>query len=218
MTETKATHKVYAKFIYPENHFALSNGSKGEEFVIARYRYRCCVTLREAHYLVKVNPSDRREYRSLVVLITSDQKDMETTLNRPYSLLEKQGLFYLLSLVGHAYNELDLEAQIEVAGNNAHDFKDGFFTLGKKNEPLMLHGHVIGRGDPSHEYITGIKLGGPSPGSLFNMRGDSFSPSDIGNCSKEKWLPGEIRTFAAILERELNKITDYLHDDTLSKL
>lgn len=40
-------------------------------------------------------------------------------------------------------------------------------------EPSLIHGHVIGRGNPELCYVGAVPLGGPIPGALFNMRGES---------------------------------------------
>ena len=133
---------------------------------------------------------------------------MQNTLNRRYSLVEKQGLGYVSTIVAHGCEEnLKVIVQIEIAGNNAHDFKDDQFVLGKTSEPIMCHSHTILRGFPEHVYLPSIlpgrKLGGPRPGQMFNMRGDVKEPGpggDVGNMSKGKWSSGEIKVFATYLE------------------
>lgn len=223
MVESKVSvEPIYSTITYPTGHFSLSNGcrtSKIEEnggyedwFVTAvRYKDGPC-------YMVKVNPGDSRGFRSIVVMIESKATKMNTTLNRPYTLLEKQGLAYVSAIVAHVYEEcFKLVAQVEIAGNNAHDFEDAklgpTFLLGKPSEPTMNHSHLIGRGNPDHVYfpsiLPGRKLGGPRPGQMFNMRGDATTPhfgEDVGNMSKGKWLSkiggedSEIKRFAKHLE------------------
>ncbi len=78
-------------------------------------------------------------------------------------------------MVAHAYEKLGLIAQIEVLGNNAHAFdaQSCATLVGSAQEPSMLHGHVLGRGNPSHDYIRGVSLKGPRPGEIFKLRGNS---------------------------------------------
>ena len=103
--------------------------------------------------------------------------------------------------VAAEYEAEGMVAQVEVAGNNAHSFVDGIFAIGTTGEPGMLHGHVIGRGDPAACYAESKSvLGGPPPGRLFNMRGDG---TDDGNKSKLKWTEVDMRKFAARLARGL---------------
>lgn len=214
---------IYSSFVYPPDHFSLENGCKAENWFVAAVRYK-----KGPCYLVKVNPTDSRGFRTIVRLIEKNISDMKNTLNRPYSLLEKQGLLHVMATVAHVYDEcFKLVAQMEVAGNNAHDFRvcenkgdaksddkstGPVFILGKQSEPIMLHGHITGRGHTEHIYFPSIlpeqKLGGPRPGQPFNGRGDAHEPGpggDTGNMSKNKWPSAaggkEMKLFAAHLAR-----------------
>ena len=68
-------------------------------------------------------------------------------------------------------------------------------------------------GWPEHIYfpldLPGRKLGGPRPGKLFDMRGNSPLPEphgDTGNMSKGKWMSeDEMKKFATILQLYLKK-------------
>lgn len=202
MSESKETNRpIYSVIDYPKGHFSLSNGHGEKWFVMAlRYKNGPC-------YLIKANPSDARGLRSIVVLITPDAADMHTTINRPYTLLEKQGLLYVASLVAHVCETcFGVVVQVEMAGNNAHDFKENKVILGKSSEPIMNHLHLICRGNPNHAYISelpDLKLGGPVPGEMFNMRGDA-KEGDPGNMSKVKWpSPEHMKMFATILNKNL---------------
>lgn len=206
MSETKeakllSKSPIYSTIDYPTCHFSLADGSltEGQEdWFVAVVQYK-----KGPYYLIKVNPTDARGLRSIVRLISQRKSEMKETLNRPYTLQEKQGLAHVLALVSHIYEqELGLVAQVEIAGNNAHDFKDGHMILGKPTEPIMCHGHVVGRGDPHYAYITelpDLKLGGQRPGEPFNGRGNSTS-GDIGNMFKVAWPSiTHLKTFAKIL-------------------
>ena len=196
MTAEKKEMKfpIYSTFTYPDDHFSLSNGSAGEDWFVAALRYK-----KGPHYLVKVNTHDAKGLRVIVRLITLNSSDMPSTLNRPYTLQEKQGLCHVSALVAHIYEIcFGLVAQVEILGNNAHDMKDGKVILGKLAEPVMLHAHVFGRGDPEHAYIAelpDLKLGGPPPGQLF-----------LGT-AKVKWPSSEhVKIFATILASHIRQL------------
>jgi hypothetical protein len=207
VTESKTplgTAPTYYTGSYPAKHFSLDNGATRPEWWVTTLKIKPVGGIgSESHMMVKLNPSDARGYRALVVLVTPSAVDMPGTLNRPYSLGEKQALYRALALVAHVYESLGLVAQTEVAGNNAHSWTDGKLVLGTPSEPIMLHGHVLGRGDPGRAYVPGLPdfhLGGPPPGRLFNMRGDG---SDAGNTRKEKWPLGAMPVLATHLRRLL---------------
>ena len=70
-------------------------------------------------------------------------------------------------------------------GNNSHSF-DKYSKntiIGQETEPSMLHGHVIFRGDCSHEYIDGIKLEGVYPGHAIPVKSkhDECDEQDVMN-------------------------------------
>ena len=202
------TAPTYYSGTYADGHFALATGDKGEAWYVATVHYN------KHRYMVKLNPSDARGLRAIVVL---QAVDMRQTLNRPYTLGEKQGLGAVLMWVAHAYDRLGMCAQVEIAGNNAHSFESAavvggggeeekkkivaHFVIGNAKEPGMLHGHVIGRADPSAR-LPGMQnsIGGPPPGCLFNMRGDG---TDDGNRSKVPWIGADMRLFAAQLAATL---------------
>jgi hypothetical protein len=208
------TAPTYYSGTYADGHFALATGDKGEAWYVATVRCG------EHRYMVKLNPSDARGLRAIVVL---QGVDMRQTLNRPYTLCEKQGLGAVLMWVAHAYDRLGMCAQMEIAGNNAHSFESAavggggggggeeekkknaaHFVIGNAKEPGMLHGHVIGRADPSAR-LPGMQnsIGGPPPGCLFNMRGDG---ADEGNRSKTLWTGADMRLFAAQLAATLVRL------------
>ncbi len=150
---------------------------------------------------VKLNPSDARGYR-LIVVLTAD--DMQSTLNVEHYSAEQRVLIHLVgSLLEVVGNRLGLISQSEMAGNNSHSCE---FDLESQTqvmkvgfaEPSMLHLHLIFRGDTEHEYIEGQKLNGPPLGQMFNMRGDAKVAVDHidgqplpvtirGNTRKEPW-------------------------------
>lgn len=120
---------------------------------------------------VAVNPTDSRGYRTIVAL--TDLSCPRAVLNRPFTLSEQTAVLQMLGVVSHCFSlTTGLVAQIEVAGNNAHsiDAETGLVSIGVGDEPSALHGHVICRGDPHHNYIGDLSLGGPPAGELFNMR------------------------------------------------
>jgi hypothetical protein len=176
---------TYAPVTVPENHWALECPNQDND------NYVTVITTRFGNYYVYLNPTDSRGYRLIVKLF--DPKDMRSTLNRTYTNDELAGLALVSALVMNTIsNHFNLVGQLSYAGNNSHTFQDGNFVVGEQ-EPSMAHMHIIFRGNPNHEYLKydgkeyGINLGGPVPGAMYNMRGDSKDENDEGNKKKEKW-------------------------------
>jgi hypothetical protein len=166
---------------------------------------------------VKLNPSDARGYRLIVVRTDSN---MQSTLNQEHHLAEERILIHLVaSLLEMVGNHLGLISQSEMAGNNSHTSE---FDLESQTqvlkvgftEPSMLHMHLIFRGDTEHEYIEGQKLKGPALGQMFNMRGDAQPPSDYvkgqplpvsvqGNTRKEEWKHKKkaVQVFTGLIDK-----------------
>ena len=67
----------------------------------------------------------------------------------------------------------------------------------------MLHRHIFGRGNPKEEYIQGVKLDGPEPGEIFDMRAKTLNVP--GNDSKIKWKKEDVEKVANKLRQELTK-------------
>jgi hypothetical protein len=124
-----------------------------------------------------LNPTDRRGYRSLVRFFDNDS--MASTFNRNFSFEEQLVLVNCLQIVSHVYQQIVPISQVCILGNNSHSFEpnDRKVIIGTDKEPNILHGHIIGRGDPDYDYIKGIALYGPVPGESFDL---------INN--KVKWL------------------------------
>lgn len=148
------------------------------------------------HYAIKINPTDSRGYRSLVVFVgnESDDLNVHTTFNRPYSMVERMGLAFATNFAEQMYRPFGMFTQIAEAGNNSHRFDPAthVVTLGNDHEPCMLHAHVWGRGDPTNKYIpeVDVPLGGPVPGVEFHMTGGI--PMVPGNNCKTPWPEGEL--------------------------
>lgn len=185
---------VYNKFEYPTNHWALHYPTRNDNNFVARFKFG------DTFFAVKMNPTDSRGYRCIVALV---DKDMSKIINRPYNSDEESGLQLSLAAVKQAYTELGLIPQIEVAGNNSHSFnkETGETILGKSSEPSMLHGHIIGRGNPDVQYIKEVPLRGPVPGELFNMRGND--PQTAGNERKIPYEDGKIELVAQTISEKI---------------
>ena len=89
------------------------------------------------------------------------------------------------------------------------NLRNRYTTIGTKNEPNFLHGHVVGRGDPEHDYIQGVPLLGPVPGESFDLvRG------------KEKWksdadLKKVVKSFKNLLNDHIESIQKILNQNNL---
>ncbi len=196
--ESQSMERVFYDKEYAGQHWAMKQTTPESINFIAKATYK------NSEYAIYLNPSDSRGYRSIVTL--TDSIDPSTTFNRDYTLEESIGLNLLITLVTQVYSKIDLVSQSSVAGNNSHSFdpNTGIFQIGNSKEPSMLHGHVYGRGNPNGEYIEGVKLGGPAPGEIFDMRG--ATPNVPGNESKTKWNAGEMEKVTERLKAEIEKI------------
>jgi probable phosphoglycerate mutase len=197
-------HSKHRQFInissYPSGHWALEPYTLMDPKVIALVRFE------QLDYAVFLHPEDKRGYRSLVRLINNDQ--MISTLNREYTSTERIGLALTMALVTEAYTRFVPIAQNSVAGNNAHSFdsKTGTIQLGSSQEPIFLHGHVFGRGNPEEKYVEDVQLDGPMPGVIFDMRAQS--PQEPGNDKKVHWKSGEMSKVVRRLKAEIENIHD----------
>ena len=179
---------VYHATPYPRTHWAMNFPKKGDNNFVARFR------VGESRVSVTMNCTDCRGYRTLVAIV---DPDMSKVVNRVYTFSERMALQQVLAIVAQAYEGLGLISQVKVAGNNAHVFDESRceIVLGTPVEPLFLHGHVIGRGDPSHEYVAGVPLKGPAPGEIFNMRD-----------GKETWNAADRETIAQALADQIRRV------------
>ncbi len=153
---------------------------------------------------LELNPTDARGYRGIAVLVEDDKAKMGSTFNREYSIEEKLALNTALSVFARAYENYGMIAQISIAGNNSQSIKpDGSVQLGNEKEPSLLHGHIIGRGNPEVAYIGDVTLKGPKAGAEMNLRGDG---SDEGNRGKVKWKDEDLEIVAKGLASEVINI------------
>lgn len=182
----------------PSDHWALQPYSLTDPKVIALAYFE------QSDYAIFINPEDKRGYRSIVRLINNDQ--MVSTINREYTSSERIGLALTMALVTEAYTRIVPIAQNAVLGNNAHSFdhKTGIVQLGISNEPIFLHGHVFGRGDPKEKYIEDTPLDGPIPGVIFDLRCQSMH--EQGNDKKLSWSPEQLSKVVDRIKAEINSI------------
>ena len=181
-------HQVeYSKYEYAADHWAISTKSF-EEFGI------CTMKAHGHRYIVMLNPTTRNGYRLIVRLLATDNASISSTHNRKYTKSEINGLFTVLGQVANMLIDDGLIGQVYVLGNNSHSFdKNTKNTIvGQKEEPSMLHAHVIYRGDPKHEYIDGIKLEGNYPGFGIGVKSkfDKVQQADEAN-KKIPWQKNE---------------------------
>ena len=155
-------------------------------------------------YVGYFNPSDSRGARIIVALTDNS---MESVINRPFTYIEKMGLQLAAGFVSDMYDKLFGISQIYVAGNNSHEFNKatGKTTLGKANEPNMLHAHIIARGNPNLP-IGDSELSGPEAGFTFDMRGQT--PTEKGNERKEKWNGNKMDSMKSLVQKEIGKMID----------
>ena len=195
-SEAKPLLQYYEK-PYKQNHWALNAPTPSDKNFIATLKiYGVTIAL-------KLNPTDARGYRGIVSLVSNNKSKMASTLNREYSIKEELALSTALTIFARAYKNYGMIAQISVAGNNSQSIcSDGTVQIGNEKEPSLLHGHIIGRGNPNTAYIAGVFLKGPKAGAEINLRGDG---NDEGNQAKEKWNGKDMELVAAGLTKEVIK-------------
>jgi hypothetical protein len=200
-----SAEKIFLKHKYPEGHFAQHTPVDGDNNFIAT------IKIFGVNIAIGLNNTDARGYRALVELVDDD---MSSTFNRAYSDTERSALALALALLSSVYEDLGMAANTEIAGNNTQSLnKHGVLQIGNEKEPSLLHGHIIGRGNPKTCYINEVPLRGPEAGKLFNMRGDG---EDEGNSSKVKWSGSEMESVADVLVQHLSeKINSSAHYQSL---
>lgn len=188
--------RSFGDFKYDSAHWACTVSAKKDDNFIEISR------VDNSLFLVKLNPTDSRGYRTIVQYIGEQgvpfADNINKTFNRLYTVEEKIKLFIVTSHVSKFYESLGLVAQIEYAGNNSHELKNGVLRLGKQSEPSVLHSHIICRGDPEYAYIGDVKLRGPIPGELFDMRN-----------GKTKWEPGEMKQVSQQIKKISGSLVDH---------
>jgi probable phosphoglycerate mutase len=186
--------------MYPLNHWVLEPCTLADPKMIALAYFE------QSDYAVFLNPLDKRGYRSIVRLINNNR--MVSTINRDYTSSERIGLALTMALVTEAYIHIVPIAQNAVVGNNAHSFdpKTSIIQLGTREEPVFLHGHVFGRGNPEEKYIENVALDGPIPGVIFDLRAQSSH--EPGNNKKVSWKSEEMTNVVARLRTEIENIQD----------
>jgi HIT-related len=192
------THK-YIEHKYPENHWALDSTKEGTCIAFVKFRDKYS-------YAIKLNPTDRRGYRSLVTYLGDNQSDIQSTFNRQYTVAEQRGLSDITTLMVEIYKKIGLPiTQTAQAGNNSHSFDEtsGITQIGNTKEPSMLHTHVWGRGNPKQEYIPGVPLDGPNPGEMFDMM--AKTPSVPGNQKKVPWEKNQLEKGLEIFKNALHE-------------
>ena len=187
-----------SQLAYPPHHWVLQPLTLTDLNVVALVYFQQC------DYAVYLNPSDKRGYRSIVRLINNDR--MLSTINREYTSSERIGLALSMAMVTDAYARIVPIAQNVVAGNNAHSFdpQTGTVHMGTVDEPIFLHGHVYGRGNPKENYIADVPLDGPVPGLVFDLRAQSSH--ELGNEVKISWKPIEMERVVRRLKSEIERI------------
>ena len=193
--------KKYYSGQYPNDHWALTEFTLDDPKVVA-ICYIDKIDSFSSAYAIYLNPTDSRGYRLIVRYINNHR--MQSTFNRPFSTKEQHGLSMVTELVERTLAEIVPIVQVFKAGNNSQEMKDGVVCIGTENEPNFLHSHVICRGDPLFEYITGFPLQGPIPGLNFDMMGKT--PSQPGNDKKIPWTTIDMKVAKAFLQNTLDQV------------
>lgn len=193
---------TYYEGSYDASHWARCLFSLDDPFSIFHSQYLT------HSYEAYLNPTDRRGYRGIVRLV--HKADNQSTLNRPYTTTERIGLSLSLLLLSDALNQITPISQTLVLGNNSHAFspETRLITFGNADEPSILHGHVIGRGDPEAEYVPGVPLGGEEPGKVFQLGAASENTVSV----KIRWNEVDASNVSRELRRSLPSLIPFYKD------
>jgi hypothetical protein len=183
---------------YPLEHWALQYPDASQDFFIG------IVEIRKVSMAIYLHPHDARGYWTIVRLVS---QDLRSTLNRAFTLDERYALQIAMLLTAAAYEQAGCPiTQMLVLGNNSQHLRDsGEIEFGNKNEPSMLHGHVICRGNPDVPYIAGVPLRSPAPGAVFNVHGKG---TETWNNSKVQWRQADMQAVALTMAQEIRKLVD----------
>ncbi len=151
-----ARSKQYFVHRYPADHWALKALGPGDSHFIS------VLNISGRRFTVQLNPTDARGYR---LLISLRDRDMDSTFNRAYTDEEEAALNTAIALMKSVYADLGMTVDTAIAGNNSQKLNSkGEVVMGNEHEPSLLHGHVIGRGDPTQCYVGSVPLRGPIEG------------------------------------------------------
>jgi len=183
---------------YSEDHWALQPPKLTDTHVIA------LVYAKNSKYAISLNHTDKRGYRSIVRLIKSD--DMQSTINRNYTVEEQRGLNLVVELTEFAFQRIVPIVQIFKANDSSQWFGQyaKSILIGTSKEPSFLEAHLIGRGDPNHRYISDVKLDGPAIGTPFHL--NTKTTSEPGNDKKVSWREGEMKKVVLRMQEEIKVI------------
>lgn len=194
----KNMEKVYYQGQYASTHWAMKPFTLEDNGVIALLKYH------RLQYVVLLHPHDKRGYRCIIRLI--DNEHMASTFNRPFTPKETKGLSIITEAVTQAYETILPVAQSFKLGNNSQTFDKRLHRVqfGNAKEPSILHTHVMGRGDPSKDYIPGVPLDGPMLGTLFLF--ETYDKTVPGNDARKSWTKAARRKVTLALRDALNQV------------
>lgn len=161
---------------YPPDHWI--NDYLNNDYNIVYFAVKYSL-FEEYIYVLKLNPNDRRGYRTFVCYYGKIKKNYFSkenqfdgnVKNRHYTDLEIRGLLDVSNYVMQLYRQLDIPiVQLFITGNDAHSMIDDVVQLGNEKEPILLHSNIIGRGNPRYNYIDTVPLEGSTPGIEMYLR------------------------------------------------
>ena len=134
---------------------------------------------------VALMPSDRRGYRTHMFITHPD-------IARPYSFREKSSLHTCLGVMSEVYAEMGLLPQTFVSEDAT------------RSPVKSLTGHVVGRGDPNHEYVKGLRLNGPFIEHAFDLKGDPKKRKQGNACIE--WSDADMIKMTDALSQSINNV------------
>jgi hypothetical protein len=207
MSELHLSPLVFNSMTYPKNHWFVKQHDMDftDPHLVCFAHY--VVNLKMYTYRVMINPTDARGYRMIVALHrTPNGDDVQYYANRKYSEQEEVGLSIVSTVVKRCFSSRVLVSHLCILGNRSHTFdpKTRTTTIGNEKEPGCLHAHIVWRGNPECEYITGVPLGGPEPGEVFGFMGTNTNVP--GNENKLKWTDATRKNVRIAFQSELRQM------------
>ncbi|KAL6044075.1 hypothetical protein QOT17_023513 [Balamuthia mandrillaris] len=203
--QQRAAVRYATQLTYPPSHWAHGITVEARQ-ADSLYRVGALWHRGEVPVVVALNPTDSRGYRLLCTV--TDPEDVTRTFNKAPTAEQMAALGAALAFMAvPVFQELGLVAQTMVLGNNSHSMeKEGgegeeeeeVMVVGQPHEPHLIHGHVVGRGNPRWEVVKGLPLGGPPPGSLFPLK----SPHEG---QKRGWTAEHAAAFRTRLQELIEK-------------
>lgn len=126
-------------------------------------------------------PDDRRGYRTQMFITYPDMHEIP----RLNALRKRSSMHTCLALMSEVYSQMGLTPQTFGTGNGCH---------------------VVGRGDPNHEYVKGLRLNGPFIEHAFDLKGDPKKRKQGNACIE--WSDADMEKMKDALQQGIHNVLE----------